>query len=95
MSALGNSQGYGGWIGDAAVRDASGTIHMYRRLRVQVQLVREDDSPWSDWISEYAVIRQVALTRAGGGGLYSSSLNSQLLRVCRGFRVMESGRNCT
>jgi hypothetical protein len=24
---------------------------------VQVQLVREDDSPWSNWINEYAVVK--------------------------------------
>jgi hypothetical protein len=71
MSSLGNFHGYAGWVGDAAVRDASGTIHNYRRLRVQVQLVRDDDSPWSDWIDEYAVIKPASqgVPRLSGYGI--------------------------
>jgi hypothetical protein len=42
------------------VRNASGTINQYRRLLVQFQLVREDDSPWSDWIDERALVKPVA-----------------------------------
>jgi hypothetical protein len=51
---LGNSEGY------TAVRNASGTINRYRRLLIQFQLVREDDSPWSDWINERALVKPVA-----------------------------------
>jgi hypothetical protein len=38
---------------------------------VQVQLVREDDSPWSDWISEYAVIKPASqgVPRLSGYGI--------------------------
>jgi hypothetical protein len=54
---LGNLQGYTGWLGHIAVRDASGTINRYRRVHVQVQLTRDDDSPWSGWINERAIVK--------------------------------------
>jgi hypothetical protein len=60
MQHLGNSQGYTGWQGYATVRNASGTTNRYRRLLVQIQLVRDDDSPWTDWIDEEALIKPVA-----------------------------------
>jgi hypothetical protein len=68
MLPLGNFQGYAGWI---AVRDASGTINDYRRLHVQVQLVRDDNSPRSDRINEYAVIKPASqgVPRLSGYGI--------------------------
>jgi hypothetical protein len=57
LALLGNSEDYDDWMGHVTVRDASGEKHTYERLRVQVQLVRNDDSPWSDWINEYAVVK--------------------------------------
>ena len=60
LQYLGNSEGYNGWLGHTAVRKASGTINRYRRLLLQFQLVREDDSPWSDWIDERALVKPVA-----------------------------------
>jgi hypothetical protein len=71
MLLLGNSQGYTGWMGHASVRDASGTRHIYERLRVQVQLVRDDNSPWSDWIDERAIIKPASqgVPRLSGYGI--------------------------
>jgi hypothetical protein len=71
MSSLGNFQGYTGWIGDAEVRDASGMVNTYRRLRVQVQLLRDDNSPWSDWINERAVVKPASqgVPRLSGYGI--------------------------
>ena len=70
MSLLGNLQGYTGWRGDATVTNASGITNNYRRLRVQVQLVRDDDSPWSNWIDELAVIKPASQEGEGGEGFY-------------------------
>src|ERR1700728_2968346 len=41
------------------------------RLLVQVQLVRDDDTPWGDWIPEIAIVRQPSpnLVRLSGGGI--------------------------
>ena len=57
MPHLGNAQGYTGWLGQVAVRNANGTINSYRRIHVQVQLVRDDNSPWSGWIDERAIVK--------------------------------------
>jgi hypothetical protein len=54
---LGILEGYTGWRGEVTVRNASGTVNRYRRIRVQFQLLRDDDSPWSNWINDYAVIK--------------------------------------
>jgi hypothetical protein len=71
ISFLGNLQGYTGWRGDVTVRNASGTINRYRRLRVQIQLVRDDYSPWSNWINEYAAIKPASqgVPRLSGNGI--------------------------
>ena len=55
---LGNFQGYTGWNGQTAVRNANGTIDVCWAIFVQVQLVRDDDSPWSEWIDEDAIVQQ-------------------------------------
>ena len=54
---LGNLQGYTGGAGQVEVRNANGTINNYRQIHVQVQLVRDDDSPWSNWINEWAIVK--------------------------------------
>ena len=38
---------------------------------MQVQLVRDDDSPWSDWINEYAVVKPASrgVPRLSGQGI--------------------------
>ncbi|KIN00500.1 hypothetical protein OIDMADRAFT_19556 [Oidiodendron maius Zn] len=55
---LGNNAGYLGWHGPVAIIDANGSITLFQRILVQVQLVRDDNTPWSDWIDETAIVRQ-------------------------------------
>ena len=57
MPHLGNLQGYAGWLGNIAIRFANGAINIYPKILVEVQLVRNDDSPWSDWIEEEAIVQ--------------------------------------
>jgi len=57
---LGNIQGYTGWPGPVAVGNANGTVGVYPLIHVQVQMVRNDCSPWSDWIDELAIVRPAA-----------------------------------
>lgn len=42
---LGNMQAYFGWLGQTAVRNANGMMDACPKINVQVQLVRDDDSP--------------------------------------------------
>ena len=53
-----NSLAYLGWNLLAAIMDSNGGIAFFPTFLVQVQLVRDDDTPWSDWIDEYAIVRQ-------------------------------------
>jgi hypothetical protein len=53
---LGNLQWYTGGVGLVEVRNANGTINDYPQIHVQVQLVRNDDSPRSNWINEWAIV---------------------------------------
>ncbi|KAI9864845.1 MAG: hypothetical protein M1813_002615 [Trichoglossum hirsutum] len=48
MQHLGIYQGYAGWLGPVVIVGASGVVGIYPTIRVQVQLVRDDDTPWSD-----------------------------------------------
>ena len=57
MQHLGNLQGYAGGAGQVEARNANGTINNYPQIHVQVQLVRDDDSPWSNWINEWAIVK--------------------------------------
>jgi hypothetical protein len=61
LQQLGNIQGYMGWLGLTNVRDASGTITVCPRILVQVQLVRDDNTPWGGWIDELAIVKQPVL----------------------------------
>jgi hypothetical protein len=85
MSSLGNFQGYTGWIGDAEVRDASGIVNTYR----QVQLLRDDNLLWSDWINERAVVKPASqgVPRLSGYGirkvLYIGNRTRQSCLSCR------------
>ncbi|PSS06763.1 hypothetical protein M430DRAFT_37818 [Amorphotheca resinae ATCC 22711] len=54
---LGNFQGYSGWLGNIGIRFANGGMGMYPAILVEVQLVRDDNSPWSDWIEEPAIVQ--------------------------------------
>jgi hypothetical protein len=68
---LGNTQGYAGHHGVVSVRDASGVIHTIPQILVQVQLVRNDGTPWGNWINERALIRQssAGVPRLSGVGI--------------------------
>jgi hypothetical protein len=69
LLALGNTQGYHGWLGRTGIMDATGTITFFPRILVQVQLVRDDDTPWSDWIAEDAIVKQHGAPRLSGVGI--------------------------
>jgi hypothetical protein len=68
---LGNIQGYVGWHGLTGVMDATGLITVFPMILVLVQLVRDDNTPWSDWIDEVAIVKQPVLNvpRLSGIGI--------------------------
>ena len=57
MGCLGDRQWYTGQLGHVAGRNANGMMSVYPRIHVQVQLRRDDGSPRSDWIDEWAVVK--------------------------------------
>ena len=61
LPQLGNIQGYVGWLGQVLVRDANCVVTGFPRIQVQVQLVKDDNSPWGGWIDELAIVRQPVL----------------------------------
>ena len=67
----GNIQGYLGWMGETDIVDANGMITPFPRIMVQVKLIRDDNSPWSDWIGEDAMVRQpdFDILRLSGPGI--------------------------
>ena len=67
----GNIQGYLGWNGFTSVTDASGGATICPIILVQVQLVRNDDSPWGGWIYEDAIVKQYSpnVPRLSGTGI--------------------------
>jgi hypothetical protein len=71
MQHLGNIQGYTGWRGPIGILCANGTINHYPRILVEVQLVRDDDTPWSDWYPELAIVKpnSPGLSRLSGYGI--------------------------
>lgn len=68
---LGNIQGYLGWQLNSNIEDAGGGVTSFRTIEVQVQLVRDDNTPWSQWIREIAIIRpsQPVVPRLSGTGI--------------------------
>src|SRR5436305_9657036 len=58
LALLGNMHGYGGWQLPTSVIDANGTITIFATILVQVRLVRDDNTPWGDWIDEEAIVKQ-------------------------------------
>ena len=76
MPHLGNLQGYTGWSGQAAISNTNGTVDIYPTIFVQVQLVRDDSSPWSDWILEEAIVKPVGpgVPRLSGIGIRVSCI---------------------
>jgi hypothetical protein len=37
--------------------DANGTITVFSALIIEVQLVRDDNTPWGDWANELAIVK--------------------------------------
>ena len=66
-----NVQGYLGWNGFANILDANGMNTTLPIILVHVQLVRDDNTPWSEWIVEEANIRQPGpyVPRLSGAGI--------------------------
>jgi hypothetical protein len=60
-----------GWLGQAAILNASGTVDIFPVMSARVQLVRDDDSPWSDWVDEQAIVRPLGpgVMRLSGVGI--------------------------
>ncbi|KAI9781392.1 MAG: hypothetical protein M1839_005986 [Geoglossum umbratile] len=71
MPHLGIYQGYAGWLGPVMIVGAGGVVGIYPKIRVQVQLVRDDNTPWSDWVTEDAMVRPIApgVPRLSGLGI--------------------------
>ena len=71
LPLLGNSQGYIGWMGPMSVIDASGTTTVFPMIFVQVRPVRDDNTPWGNWIDEDAIVKQpgLGLSRLSGVGI--------------------------
>jgi hypothetical protein len=54
-----------------SVIDANGSLTVFPTILVQVQLVRDDNTLWGDWIDERAIVRQPGLdvSRLPGVGI--------------------------
>ncbi|KAI9767992.1 MAG: hypothetical protein M1840_005304 [Geoglossum simile] len=67
----GDIQGYAGWAGPVVVSNADGAIGVYPAIRVQVQPVRDENLPWSEWINEKAIVRPIGpgTPRLSGTGI--------------------------
>ena len=68
---LGNIQGYSGWDGLVSVSCANSAINNYPKIEVEVQLVRDDNTAWSDWFEEVAMVQpdSPGLLRLSGCGI--------------------------
>lgn len=71
MHYLGNIQGYVGWAGVVSVSCANGVINNDPMIDVEVQLVRDDNTAWSDWFEEAAIVQpdSPGLLRLSGCGI--------------------------
>jgi hypothetical protein len=71
LSYLGNTDGYVGWQPRVNVMDAGGNVESLPSLWVQIRLVTQDFIPWSEWIDETAIIRDLVpgLARLSGGAI--------------------------
>lgn len=49
--------GYRGLGGEIDILDASGVITKCWKLKVEIQLVTDDNIPWSGWVEEQVIIR--------------------------------------
>lgn len=61
-------QAYNGWLANINIANANGMIDTCRTIILEVQLVRDDLYPWTDWIREVAIVRvpQLAMSRLTG-----------------------------
>src|SRR5436305_5522084 len=68
LQYLGNMQGFTGWLGVIPIGYGNGAVQYYLRIEVEVQLVRDDNTPWSDWFREVAIVKpdSPGLTRLSG-----------------------------
>lgn len=66
-----NVQSYNSWYGVTDIRNANGIVDECRMILVQVQLVRDDYTSWTDWIDEVAIVKpiQPGLVRLSGFGI--------------------------
>jgi hypothetical protein len=71
MVYLGNSQGYAGWGGPIWINNANGTMDQHLSNSLEAQLVRDDNSPWSGWFPEDALVRPLVpgVPRLSGVGV--------------------------
>ena len=71
LQHLGNIQGYTGWQGTIGILCANGIINNYPKIEVEVQLVRDNNTPWSDWFQEVAIVQpdSPGLSRLSGYGI--------------------------
>ena len=71
MQHLGNIQWYTGWQGVIGILCANGIINHYPKIEVEDQLVRDDNTPWSDWFREVAIVQpsRPGLSRLSGYGI--------------------------
>ena len=74
MFHLGSLDNYVGWAGSVLVNDANGGMTAFPKLFVQVQLVGNDDVPWSAWMDEVAVLKPFidGVSRLSGSGMRSA-----------------------
>lgn len=68
---LGGVGAYRGWCGIADISSANGAVDHCLLVMVEVQLVQDDLTPWTPWIEELAIVRQVqpGLLRLSGAGI--------------------------
>jgi hypothetical protein len=71
LQYLGNIQGYTGWRGFIPISYGNGAVQHYLKIRVEVQLVKDDNTPWSDWIEEVAIVKpdSLGVSRLSGYGI--------------------------
>jgi hypothetical protein len=72
LQQLGNYQPYRGWLADALIGTANGSVERLRSLTVELQFVESGTYvPWSSWFRERTVLRHVVpgLHRLSGLGM--------------------------
>lgn len=57
LAQLGDTRSFTGWIGFARIVNSSGRAEIFRTLRLQVRLLNSYQTPWTDWMTEVAIVR--------------------------------------